>query len=63
VGEMIGNMSMHVGYDRYYIDNIDLGKVPVWKHKHRYKDYIKSGLKEMELEAVNLLCLAQDKFQ
>jgi hypothetical protein len=29
VGEMIGNMSMHVGYDRYYIDNIDLGKVPV----------------------------------
>jgi hypothetical protein len=54
---MIGNISMRERYDRYYIGNIGRPerKITLGKPKHRWKDYIKSGLKEMESEAVNLL--------
>jgi hypothetical protein len=39
------------------------GKIPLGKPKYRWKNYIKSGLNEMESEVVNLIHFVQNKFQ
>jgi hypothetical protein len=39
------------------------GKIPLGKPRHRWEDSIKTGLKEMGSEVVDLLYLAQGKYQ
>jgi hypothetical protein len=63
VGKMIGNISIHEGYDRYIAHREDLNG------RYRYENLSIIGrfIFYLDLsgwrEAVNLLYLAQDKFQ